>query len=256
MEENYQMHRFISRYRLISIFAIILLLGIWKVVSLLAGSGQIVPSPENTLISVIDIITRDNFFPSVFSTILRGLAGFLIALILAFLLGVPSGLSRAMFLLINPVLVAIRSTPVISLILLIIIWAGNELVPVLIAVLTMFPIICVNIIEGIRNVDQSLVEMGNVYKVSKSRILTEISIPSILPFLTAGISNALGFGWRAIIIGEVLAQPTMGIGTRMQDAQIFLMVSELIAWTLMAIMISYIFESIMRIVERKIVTWK
>ena len=98
--------------------------------------------------------------------------------------------------------------------------------------------------------------MGHVYKVNKRRILLGISIPSILPFLTGGISNALGFGWRAIIIGEVLSQPFMGIGTRMQDAQIFLMVSELIAWTLIAIIISYIFEALMRMVETKIVTWR
>jgi NitT/TauT family transport system permease protein len=250
------MNRFITTYRLISIIAILFLLGVWKLISLWAGSGQIVPSPEHTFLSVIEIVTRTDFFPSVLSTIYRGLLGFLIAMALAFLLGVPAGMSRGIFIFLNPLLVAIRSTPVISLILLIIIWAGSELVPVFIAVLTMFPIICINIIEGIRHVDKSLIEMGHVYKVSRYRILAGISIPSILPFLTGGISNALGFGWRAIIIGEVLAQPYMGIGTRMQDAQIFLMVSELIAWTLVAILISYLFEALMRMVEKKIVIWK
>lgn len=250
------MKSFFTKYRLISIIAIIFLFGIWKLISVLSDSEQIVPSPEQIIFTVFEIITRQNFFPSVLSSIYRGLIGFIIAFILAFLTGVPAGMSRSIYIFLNPVLVAIRSTPVISLILLIIIWAGNELVPVFIAVLTMFPIICVNIIEGIRNVDKSLIEMGHVYKVNKYRILTGISIPSILPFLTGGISNALGFGWRAIIIGEVLAQPGLGIGTRMQDAQIFLMVGELIAWTLVAILISYIFEAIMRMIERRIVIWK
>lgn len=245
-----------TKYRLISIIAIVFLLLIWKFISLISATPEIVPSPERIFISVFEIIGRDDFFPSVLNTILRGLLGFFIALSLAFILGVPAGLSRGFFVFLNPLLVSIRSTPVISLILLIIIWAGNELVPVFIAVLTMFPIICVNIIEGISSVDRSLIEMGHVYKISKRRILTGISIPSIIPFLTSGISNALGFGWRAIIIGEVLAQPEMGIGTRMQDAQIFLMVSELIAWTLVAILISYIFEAIMRMIEKKIVIWK
>ena len=93
-------------------------------------------------------------------------------------------------------------------------------------------------------------------KQKKRRILTGISIPSIIPFLTSGISNALGFGWRAIIIGEVLAQPAMGIGTRMQDAQIFLMVGDLIAWTLIAIIISYFFESLMRFAEARFMKWR
>jgi NitT/TauT family transport system permease protein len=77
-----------------------------------------------------------------------------------------------------------------------------------------------------------------------------------VPFLTGGISNALGFGWRAVIIGEVLSQPRHGIGTQMQESQIFLLVSELIAWTLIAVLISYLFELAIRNTETKLVKWK
>jgi NitT/TauT family transport system permease protein len=145
---------------------------------------------------------------------------------------------------------------VVSLILLAIIWLGNEMVPVFIAVLTMFPILCTNIIDGVRNVDSDLVDMAEIYRVRKNRIIREIYIPSLLPFLTSGVSNALGFGWRAIIIGEVLSQPRTGVGTQMQNAQIFLQVSELIAWTLIAILVSALFEYLVRLAERKIVRWK
>lgn len=250
------MKTFITKHKLISILAVIFLIGIWQLVSMIAGSSHIFPSPSQTLIAFVEIIRSETFIPSIGSTIIRGIIGFIIALILAFMLGIPAGMSRSVFLFINPILVSIRSTPVISIILLAIIWLGNQRVPVFIALLTMFPIICGNIIEGIRNVDKSLIEMGGVYKVGKRKILTGISIPSIIPFLTGGISNALGFGWRAIIIGEVLSQPSMGIGSRMQDAQTFLMVSDLIAWTLIAIIISSVFEWIMRFAESRFITWR
>ena len=120
----------------------------------------------------------------------------------------------------------------------------------------MFPVITVNVTEGIRNVDSELVEMARTYRVSRSGILKDIYIPSIIPYLTSGISNALGFGWRAIIIGEVLSQPRSGIGTQMQNARIFLQVNELIAWTIIAIAISYLFELIIRKTETAIVKWK
>jgi len=66
----------------------------------------------------------------------------------------------------------------------------------------------------------------------------------------------MGFGWRAIIIGEVLSQPQFGIGTAMQTAQTYLLVKEVIAWTIIAIIISYFFEMLLRRVERKIVVWR
>jgi NitT/TauT family transport system permease protein len=250
------MKNFITKHKLISFFAVFILLAAWQVIAMSSGSSQILPSPLQTLESLKEIVISKTFLPSIGSTVIRGLAGFFIALALALLLGIPAGLSKPFFLFLNPVLVTVRSTPVISIILLAIIWLGSQKVPVFIAILTMFPIMCGNIIEGIKNVDKSLIEMARVHKVKNARILLHISLPSIIPFLTGGISNALGFGWRAIIIGEVLAQPSMGIGTRMQDAQIFLQVGDLIAWTLIAILISYFFESIMRLIESKYVTWK
>jgi NitT/TauT family transport system permease protein len=250
------MKNFITKNRIINIFAVTLLFFIWKLVSLWVGSEQLVPSPEKTILAIIDVVSRESFWPSLLTTIGRGILGFVISVVLAVLMGIPAGINSTFFLFINPLLVTFRSTPVISIILLAIIWLGNEMVPVFIAVLTMFPIICTNIIDGIRNVDKDLIEMGTTYRVTKRRIIRDIYLPSISPFLTSGISNALGFGWRAIIIGEVLAQPRFGVGTQMQNAQIFLQVSELIAWTLIAILVSSLFEFFVRIAEKKLVRWK
>jgi NitT/TauT family transport system permease protein len=246
----------ITKKRIYSFSGILLLLIIWKILAMVSGSGLIVPSPEETLKAVGKVVSEPDFFPSLSITVLRGLEGFVISLLLAVLIGIPAGLNEGFLQFINPLLVTIRSTPVISLILLAIIWFGSSQVPVFIAILTMFPVISSNIIEGIKDVDKDLVEMGNVYRVKPFRILKEIYIPSIIPFLTSGISNALGFGWRAIIIGEVLSQPRFGIGTQMQKAQIFLQVSELIAWTLIAIIISYSFELLIRMAEKRYIKWK
>ena len=250
------MKNFITKSNITAIAGIFLFFLVWEVISLIAGSEQIFPSPATTLVSLVKIFGREGFWASFLLTILRGLSGFLISLVLAFMIGIPAGLSRTFYLMVSPFIVTMRSVPVISLILLAIIWLGNENVPVFIALLTMFPIMVTNIIDGIKNVDRNLLEMGRVYGIKQSSKIKEISIPSILPFLFSGISSALGFGWRAIIIGEVLSQPKYGIGTEMQNAQIYLEVSELIAWTLLAVIISYIFEWSIRRVQKKIIIWK
>jgi ABC-type nitrate/sulfonate/bicarbonate transport system permease component len=41
----------------------------------------------------------------------------------------------------------------------------------------------------------------------------------------------------------------------MQEAQSFLLVAEVIAWTLIAVIIGYFFEGINRMFESKIVRW-
>jgi NitT/TauT family transport system permease protein len=73
--------------------------------------------------------------------------------------------------------------------------------------------------------------------------------------LFSGASTATGFGWRSIIIGEVLSQPRYGIGAMMQDSQSFLLVSEVIAWTLIAVVFGAIFEWLIRVTEKRIMKW-
>jgi NitT/TauT family transport system permease protein len=156
----------------------------------------------------------------------------------------------------RPILVTIRSIPVVSIILLALIWFHPGAVPVFIGMLTMFPFICTNVSDGIRNIDKELVVMAEFYKVIRKRIVRELYIPAIMPFIVSGASSALGIGWRAIIIGEVLSQPRYGIGTMMQNAQTFLNVDAVIAWTIIAVLISYGFEKAIRWIEGRFIIWR
>ncbi len=232
----------ITKNKIFTSISIILMILIWKLASVYFSSDFILPSPEDTVFALINIILAKNFFIAISFTILRGLIGFSISIILGVVLGIFSGINNSFYSFLKPILITIRSTPVISLILLALIWFNVDSVPIFIAFLTMFPVICTNVTSGIQNTDTNLIEMAHVFKINKYRVLHEIYLPSILPYIFSGASSALGFGWRAVIIGEVLSQPQYGIGTFMQAAQTYLIVKDVIAWTIIAVIISYAFE--------------
>jgi NitT/TauT family transport system permease protein len=245
-----------KKKRLIQIAAILCLLLAWKFGAMLVGNEHLLPSPEKVFSQVTRLFLSLHFYQNLGFTVTRGIVGFLFSFVLAFIIGIPAGLNQTIHAFVNPVLVVIRSIPVISFILLALIWFGPDNVPVFIAMLTMFPLICSGVISGIRNVNPELIEMAELYKVPKSRSILDVYIPSTLPFLFNGISNAMGFGWRAIIIGEVLSQPVFGVGTEMQKAQAYLMVPDLIAWTVVAVLLAAAFESLVKNVEHKLIQWK
>lgn len=246
----------LSKNKLISLISIIIMLIIWKLVSIIYESDLILPSPEYTFISTLKLFASKNFLVIIGTTILRGIIGFTLSFILGIVIGIWAGINDHFNSFLKPILVTIRSVPVISLILLALIWFQVDLVPIFIGFLTMFPFICTNVIDGIKNVDSDLIEMSHIYKISKQRIIKEVYLPAITPFIFSGASSAMGIGWRAIIIGEVLSQPKYGIGTLMQQAQTFLLVNEVISWTIIAIIISYSFEIVIRKFEHRIVIWK
>ena len=245
-----------TKQQVIGAASVLTMLLAWKVLAVLIDSAFILPHPEDTLVTVLKLFTDAGFLAVAGTTILRGIIGFVISGILGMGVGILAGISPGFNAFLTPVLVTIRSVPVISLILLALIWFSPNSVPVFIAMLTMFPFIVTNVSDGIGSVDPDLIEMARLYRVPGGRIITEVYIPAIVPFIISGASSAMGIGWRAIIIGEVLSQPVYGIGTRMQEAQTFLNVDALIAWTLIAVLISYGFEKLIRLGERKIVVWR
>ncbi|MFH0762186.1 MAG: ABC transporter permease [Bacteroidota bacterium] len=250
------MKNLFTRNRIISLVVAVLLLIIWEILSLSFGSDQILPGPDDTLLTLFRMLGTPEFYTALGLTLLRGVIGFAIAFIAALLIGIPAGLNSGIDAAFRPVLVTIRSTPVIAIILLALIWFRVDQVPVFIGFLTMLPILTNNISQGIRNTEPEYIQMAQLYSVRKSRILREIYFPSILPWLFTGISTAVGFGWRSVIIGEVLSQPRYGIGSMMQDAQSFLLVSEVIAWTLVAVVVGALFEWLIRKSEQSILRWK
>jgi len=245
-----------TKNRIVSLVVIILLIIIWELLSISFGSEQILPGPDDTLLALFKMAGRPDFYTSLGVTLLRGAAGFLLGLAAALLIGIPSGLNPAIEAAFRPVIVTVRATPVISIILLALIWLRVDQVPVFIGFLTMFPILTTNIAQGIRHTEPAFVQMAHLYSIPGRRILREIYFPSILPWLFSGFSTAVGFGWRSVIIGEVLSQPKFGIGSMMQDAQSFLLVSEVIAWTLVAVIVGSCFEWLIRRIEKRMLRWK
>ncbi len=240
----------------ISIASVVFMLVVWKILAVHFDSAFIIPHPEDTFLKVVKLLGNTGFVTVVGTTIIRGIIGFVVSGVLGLAIGIMSGVSPGFNAFISPVLVVIRSVPVISIILLALIWFNPDIVPVFIAMLTMFPFICTNVSDGIRNVDVDLLQMARFYRVGKRRIVREVYLPAIVPFIISGASSAMGIGWRAIVIGEVLSQPQYGIGTKMQEAQTYLNVEAVIAWTIIAVLVSYGFEKIIRWSERKMVIWR
>lgn len=245
-----------NKHTWIVVISVAIMLLLWEVASLTLGSEQILPGPATTLKTTILLFAEKSFWTVIGSTILRGLIGFAIAVVAGIALGIVGGLKPKFDAFMQPWVVVMRSVPVVAFILLALIWFKSSSVPVFIGLLTMFPMIYSNIVNGIHNVDAKLIEMARFYQVSDRRIVTEVYIPAIAPYAVSGISNAVGIGWRAIIVGEVLSQPQYGIGTFMQSAQAFLQVDKVIAWTVIAVLLSFIFERLIRLGERKLLKWK
>jgi NitT/TauT family transport system permease protein len=170
-------------------------------------------------------------------------------------LGCAAGLREGVARFLEPMVNVIRATPVISVILLALIWFRVDAVPIYVAFLMTFPVLYGNVVEGIRSTSAELVEMGVIYGVRRIRILREIYFPSLTPFVVAAFSNTLGLTWKVVVAAEVLSQPDSAVGTRLYDSKLNLDTAGVLAWTVVAILLASMSERILRVVQKRLIAW-
>lgn len=225
---------------IITIASIVLLLIGWQMIALWVNQPEWMPSLPRLITTLIELLTHSSFYLSVGFTLLRGLCGIFLSLVTATCLAVLFARFAWLHELFRPLLSLMRSVPVISFILLAVLFLHPESIPLLIGFLTMFPLLTENLTKGVRALRPELYIFSQQFRLGRRNKITQIIYPQLKPFLYSGLASAAGFGWRAIIMGEVLSQGSWGIGSEMKKAQTFIAVPELLAWTAVAILISYL----------------
>lgn len=223
----------------------------WEFVARRVGSDLILPGPVPTAKRLLSLLADPRFPPAVFSSILRVVSGFLIALPAALAIGIPAGLDARVRSAVRPLFSIISATPVLSIILIALLWFGSDRVPVFTAFLMVFPVLTGNVMEGVRSTDPKLVEFARTYRFTRSELFRQVYLPSIAPYLLAGTRSSLALSWKVVVAAEVLSQPVRALGTGMQTAKAQLETPELFAWTAATVILAGITDAVLSFILRR-----
>ena len=230
----------------ISLLSIAFLAVVWEFIAWRVSMSVIFPPLGELIEQVFALFGTKDFYLALSATLYRGIIGLLIAFFCSFLLAVLAAFSDFWKTFFQPIIVVLRSVPVISFVLLALFWFSPTQLPVFIALITVFPILYQSILTALNQTDKQLIEMAKIFGKTPVKRFFGIYLPLAKNMIFDGLSTAIGFGLRAIIIGEVLAQPIHGIGTGMRTAQAFIQMPRLMAWTIAAILLSYLFEILLQ----------
>lgn len=232
-----------------------LLFGGWATLSVVMDS-LLLPTPVAVFAALGKILSTPGDLNEALMTLIRGFSGIGMAVLTGAAAGFIAGQKRWLENLLRPTIALMKAIPVVSVIILMIFWFKTDRVPVIIGFMIAFPVIYHAVIQGTRHVDQKLLEMAEVFRVPKGRVLTGIYLPALLPFLVAGMDSAIGIGWKSVIAAEVICQPRYGIGTQLMASKYNLVMEPLFAWTLLAVTISYLVEHAIRAVHTRMTRWQ
>jgi NitT/TauT family transport system permease protein len=226
----------------IKLWSLIFWLAIWQLVSVYLNKEILLVSPIKVIIRLCELSITALFWKSILFSLLRISAGFFLATLIGVVLSLLSAKFKLISELLAPIMLAIKSVPVVSFIILALIWFSSKNLAVLISFMMVLPIIYTNTLVGINNLDKELNEMAKVFKIPPVRRIRYIEAPQIMPFFYSGCEIALGLCWKSGIAAEVIGIPKGSIGERLQQAKVYLDTPDLFAWTVVIVLLSFLFE--------------
>jgi len=224
---------------------------VWQLAAVAVDHEVLLVSPGGALARLGELIVTADFWGTVWHSLVRIGGGFLAASVVGVLGAAAAAASRVFDALVTPMLAAIRSTPVVSFIILVLMWASSGQLAFVISFLMVLPITYTNVLEGIRHRDRSLLEVATVFRVPVMRRLPAIDVPAVLPFFIASCRIGVGLAWKSGIAAEVIGLAQGSIGERLYEAKILLSSADLFAWTAVIIALSFGLEKLVLALLRR-----
>lgn len=177
----------------------------------------------------------------------------------AILVGIPLGVAMARFprvdwsldMYVN----ALYATPMVALVPILVLWLGIriEAKVTVVFLFAFFPIL-INTYQGVKNVDNGLVEVARSFVSSERQMWRDVLLPSAIPYIAAGIRLAIGRALVGMVIAEFYTAIS-GLGYMItRYAHIFQMDRTFVPVILLMFM-GVSLTALLKYLEKKVAPW-
>ncbi len=248
-----------NKYFITAVLFVVFLLAVWEIAVKVSGTEEFVLPAFSVVVKEFFLLfEKSAFYKQLLGSLGRIFGALFWSIILGVVLGVLSGVNPFIKACLKPVVACVKSIPVMAITLIILLNFGKEQTPTIIGFLMGFPIVYNHVVFGVENIDKKLVEMAKVYKVKRVDRLFKLDLPQVMPSLFAGIETAGGLCIKAVISAEILCYTVESLGLAMHIAKsnMFTDTPILFAYCLVAILLSLVFELIIKLIEKAVIRWK
>lgn len=208
---------------------VVLVAAWWGIKTAFDLSNESLASPADVVGKAVELV-RLGMLPVFVSESLRRIAlGAGLAVLIGVPVGLVLGLSRYGAPMFEPFLRFFQAVSGIAWLPLAIVWFGftDTTIQVVILYTALVPIIF-NTMMGVRLIPRIYRESFQTMGGGRLRLITDIYIPGALASIVVGLRLGIGYGWRALIAGEMLIGAS-GIGFMIFDARRFHLIDVILA---------------------------
>ena len=187
---------------------------------------------------------------------LEAVLGFLLGSAAAYLTAVAFVHTRLIQDAFFPYAVALKSTPLIAIAPLIVLWFGNGILSkvVMSALVAFFPVL-VNTVKGLSSIDKEVLDLMKSFSASRWQVFAKIRFYNSLGYLFSALKISTSLAVVGAVIGEFTGA-TQGIGHLISTSSYYLETPLMFAGIVMISLGGILFFWLVGFLESKIVFWE
>lgn len=226
------------------LWSVLLWLFLWQLLSLAVSNPFLIAGPAETLTALAAMARSSDFWRSLASSFWRMSGGFLSGSALAVALAAPASRSEGLRIFLSPFVSCVKTVPVASFIILVLIWGGSRFAAFFVSAAVSFPVVYLNTLNGLLAADSGLQEAMELFRLRLSDRIRAFYLPQLMPFLRSGLSVACGMSFKAGVAAEVIGQPLLSVGNGIYRAKIYLETADILAWTAAVVALAWLSEKL------------
>ncbi|MGI9135336.1 MAG: ABC transporter permease, partial [Rhodoferax sp.] len=127
---------------------------------------------------------------------------------------------------------------------------------VLAVTLNKVPMVATSLREGARAVDQKLLQVARVYRLSRRDTFFKVYLPQLTPYLFGSARNGLSIIWKIVLVVELLGRSD-GVGFQIGSYFHFFDITGVLAYTLAFVLVVFGIEAlVLRPLETRLNRWR
>ncbi|HET8907091.1 MAG TPA: ABC transporter permease [Ktedonobacterales bacterium] len=189
-------------------------------------------------------------------TLEEAVLGFIVGVTLGVIFGVALGTNRLLSDILAPYIKALNSIPRVALAPIFAIGLGLGLQSkVALATVLVFFIVFFNAFQGVREVDRNLLANARILGASRTRVATDVIIPSALTWIIASMHVSFSFALVGAVVGEFIGG-IQGLGLMVQSAGANFNTNGVFAALLILAAVALTAEALVTALENRLITWR
>lgn len=217
-------------------------LAVWQIAAILVNNRILLAGPADVCVRLWEEMGAGSFYASVAGSLLRILAGFGLGMFGGIIIGACSFCIRPLQILLEPLILAMKSIPVAAFVIIVLIWIGSKNLAIPISFLVVFPVFYIHTITGLGETDRGLVEFARLCGMRRRNRLLHLYRPALMPYVLGAARVTIGLSFKSGIAAEVIGIPARSIGGSLYLSKIYLDTAGVLAWTAVVALLSFLCE--------------